>query len=624
MVQRLHGRTARSPGLIKVRDIMIRITQLKLRPDEGLDQLEIQIRKTLRLHNKESISFEVLRRSVDARKKPDLYYSYTVLVRFQDPHLEKKVLRGRLRNVEPYEPVRYKYGTSGGDSPSGGFLFSERDPERAANAPGMSDPKRPGIVDSDPMRPGIGDPDSMRPGTTDPDRPVIIGTGPAGLFCGLLLAREGRRPILIERGQRAKDRTKTVRAFWDGGSLDPDSNVQFGEGGAGTFSDGKLNTGVKDPEGRIRFVLETFVNAGADPDILYSGKPHVGTDVLTKVVTSITDEICGRGGDVFFDTRMQQISYSDDGTWDVSCCSKDKTEEAEIHFHAKHLVLAIGHSSRDTFSMLKDTGIVMRAKPFAVGVRVMHPQSMIDRAMYGDSCRFHMPPSAYKLTHRLGEGRGVYSFCMCPGGYVVNASSENGFLAVNGMSYHDRSSGTANSAIVVTVTPEEITRYMAGQNALSDKKIQNDVLIGVHFQRRLEQAAFQAGDGAIPVQCFSDFGEDKPEESTSLWNYEPCIMGRWKSSVIRKIFPAFLSQGIEDGIRAWDRQIKGFASPDSLLCAAESRTSSPVRIERGEDLQALLHPGLYPCGEGAGYAGGITSAAVDGLKVAEQILQLER
>ncbi len=554
---------------------MIRITQLKLRPDEGTDILEKMIRQTLRLKKGDGISFEVLRRSIDARKKPDLYYTYTVLVRFQDPHTEKKVLQRKIRNAEPYEPVSYQYGTSEEASSSGSSLFSRKN--------------------------------SLRP--------VIIGTGPAGLFCGLLLAREGLCPILVERGQRAAERTRTVRAFWDGGALNPNSNVQFGEGGAGTFSDGKLNTGVKDPQGRIRFILETFVNAGADPDILYSGKPHVGTDVLTKVVTAITDEICERGGEVHFETLMKKINRSDDGIWDASCCTR---EGEEIHFKTNHLVLAIGHSSRDTFSMLKDAGIGMRAKSFAVGVRIMHPQSMIDRAMYGENCRYQMPPSSYKLTHRLEGDRGVYSFCMCPGGYVVNASSENGHLAVNGMSDHDRSSPTANSAIVVTVSPEEIAQYIHSD---ADPDQDDDVLIGVRFQRMLEKAAWMAGDGSVPVQCFKDFAEGREEGSTALWDFEPGIMGSWKSAGIRQIFPGFIAGGIEDGIRAWDRQIKGFANPDSLLCAAESRTSSPVRIERGEDFQALGNPGLYPCGEGAGYAGGITSAAVDGLKIAESILR---
>ncbi len=567
---------------------MIRITQLKLHPDAGDTALEHLIRQTLHLGKGEEFTYEVMRRSVDARKKPELFYIYTVLVSLSDLHLQKKILKRRLRNVDSYEPVHYQFASG---------RQSKRDI----------------------------DPDKI---LSDPARPVIIGTGPAGLFCALLLARQNLRPILIERGQRANMRARSVNSFWNGGRLDLNSNVQFGEGGAGTFSDGKLNTGVKDVQGRIRFILETFVEAGADPDILYSGKPHVGTDVLMKVVTAITDEICERGGEVYFETLMERISRSEDGTWKIDCRSKSAGQFA---LSARHLVLAIGHSSRDTFLMLKDAGIVMKAKAFAVGVRILHPQSLIDAAMYGENCSYQMPPSSYKLTHRLPDKRGVYSFCMCPGGYVVNASSENGMLAVNGMSNHDRASGNANSAIVVTVNPEEIAWHLNEKykdpsvlrNALPADKPEapSDVLIGMRFQRELERAAYAAGEGAIPVQRFEDYVNRTQDAPLRLPDYEPCIKGAWKMARIRSVFPDMIADAIEEGIFAWERQIKGFSGADALLCAAESRTSSPVRIERGEDLQAVGNPGLYPCGEGAGYAGGITSAAVDGLKAAEQILR---
>ena len=591
---------------------MIRVTQLKLRPDEPQEHLRESVRAALHLKEGEAFSFEVLRRSIDARKKPDLYMIYTVLVRFDDPGIEKRVLRRGLKNASFFEPARYPCGSS---FPGGGRMIS------------------------------FG-PDALRSGHPDHPvtygRPLIVGTGPAGLFCGLLLARHGLRPILIERGLRVKERRKSVQSFWENGNLDPDSNVQFGEGGAGTFSDGKLNTGVKDPQGRIRFVLETFAHAGAGNEILQDAKPHVGTDVLGRVVSALSDEIAERGGEIFFGTRMDRIVRDNDGVWQVFCTRKTDTNtalrtEESVRFSSGHLVLAIGHSARDTFRMLHDMGVAMQPKAFAVGVRIQHPQEVIDRAQYGEACRYRLPAAGYKLTHRLPDGRGVYSFCMCPGGYVVNASSENGFLAVNGMSNHDRASGSANSAIVVTVSPEEIRRFLAGQEAgthaegahleCSDRKEAPEAglagaLIGVEFQRRLERAAFLAGSGAIPVQRFGDFAAYPASCSgTRLPDYEPCIMGRWNPASIRRVFPASICRGIEEGIFAWERQIRGFSSPDAILCAAESRTSSPVRIGRGEDFQAPGYPGLYPCGEGAGYAGGITSAAADGLKVAEKILE---
>ena len=586
----------------------------RIAPEQSGADLTRAIRNLLHLKEGEAFSYEVLRRSIDARKKPELYWVYTVQVQLQHPGAEKRILRGRYKNVEAYEPVRYRH-----------------------SAPA---------------------PCSGKDSADSENRPVIVGTGPAGLFCGLLLARNGRNPILIERGQRARERGKSVQRFWEGGCLDPESNVQFGEGGAGTFSDGKLNTGIKDPEGRIRFILETFTEAGADPEILYSARPHVGTDVLRKVVTHLTDEICARGGEVFFETRLEGISRDSRGVWQASCRKRDGSSLA---FSTRHLILAIGHSARDTFSMLKRAGILMTPKAFAVGVRIQHPQSVIDAAAYGEACAWKLPASSYRLTHRLPGNRGVYSFCMCPGGYVVNASSEEGGLAVNGMSYHDRSSGTANSAIVVTVSPEEITEYMRelSRNQSTDCRKDlswnqlsgdmrgisgnpsEDVLSGVEFQRLLERNAYAAARGAIPVQRFGDFQRSggfsrgngaaivqKSEDFTCagrsgtrrLPDFEPGILGRWQMADVRSIFPGRICADIEEGIRAWERQIESFSSEDALLSAAETRTSSPVRIERGPGLQALSKEGLYPCGEGAGYAGGITSAAADGLKVAECIL----
>ncbi|MBQ4177235.1 MAG: FAD-dependent monooxygenase [Lachnospiraceae bacterium] len=552
---------------------MIRITQLKCRPGHKKEELEVLIRRTQRLRTEESFSYEIARQSIDARKKPDLFYVYTVDVHLSDPKHEKSVLaHSKARNASITQIPVYRY-----------------------------------TADSVP--------DVLHTGQ---EPPIIVGTGPAGLFCGLLLARQGLRPILIEQGDRARQRTSCVQTFWDTGVLDPYSNVQFGEGGAGTFSDGKLNTGIKDPEGRIRFILKTFVEAGADPDILYSYKPHVGTDVLTRVVSAITDEIVERGGSVYFRTRMTKLAQTRKGKWELTCARKDP-EQAELHLETSRVVLAIGHSARSTFRMLQEMQVSMTPKAFAVGVRIQHPQERIDRALYGEGCMYSMPPSPYKVTHHLADGRGVYSFCMCPGGYVVNASSEEGMIAVNGMSYHGRDSGNANSAIVVTITPQEIVSFLTGEERTDAPAAMSDVLLGMEFQRKLEQAAYREGKGRIPLQQFEDFRRN--ETGSSLPSFEPRIMGAWKSANLRNVLPQSICSGIEEGILAWDRQITGFADPHALLAGVESRTSSPVRMERGADLQAEGHPGLYPCGEGAGYAGGITSAAADGLKVAEEILR---
>ena len=549
------------------------------------------MRRLLRLDAQEAFSFEILRHSVDARRKPDLYDVYTVSVTLQSPGRERRVLSGcRNQNVQPYEPVLYRYAHVHEADQYAHVREADACAENAVSAGGS---------------------------LAAEDRPVIVGTGPAGLFCGLLLARCGMKPVLIERGQRARDRSRTVQSFWEGGSLDPESNVQFGEGGAGTFSDGKLNTGIKDPDGRIRFILQTFVEAGADPSILYESHPHVGTDVLTKVVTHMTDEILERGGEVYFNTRLASLVQKGQGKWELNCIRTENDglikRQETVRFGSSRVVLAIGHSARDTFRMLEAQGIRMRPKAFAVGLRIQHPQALIDRAMVGEGAPDFLPPSPYKLTHRLPGGGGVYSFCMCPGGYVVNASSEKEMTAVNGMSFHDRASGIANSAVVVTVMPEEIASYMQQSTGQG-----GDVLLGMEFQRQLERAAFLEGGGAIPVQRVDDFRQN--EISDRPLPDAIAVMGAYQKGNLRRILPEKVACGIEEGILSWERQIEGFASPEAVLAGVESRTSSPVRIERGDTLQAVCHPGLYPCGEGAGYAGGITSAAADGLRVAEAIL----
>lgn len=577
---------------------MIRITQLKLRPDEPIEKLHALAEKRLGVPD---LMFELVIRkmSVDARKKPDIFYVYTVDIILADERTQARILKkNKDRSISLAEEVKYAFDSdltlSGANT--GSYFNAEQFRWY-----------QPGLVCM---------------GGQNPDRPVIVGTGPAGLFCGLLLAREGLRPILLERGLSVKMRTEKVHAFWDGsGKLDPDCNVQFGEGGAGTFSDGKLNTGVKDQSGRIRFILEEFVKAGADESILYSAKPHIGTDVLAKVVAHLRDEILARGGEVRFHTCMDSLTSDKDHTWTVGtrdtliCGPQRRNEDNTIV--TKHLVLAIGHSARDTFELLKKNGFRMTAKAFAVGVRIQHPQGMIDDAMYGENCPYEMPPASYKLTHRLSDGHGVYSFCMCPGGYVVNASSEEGRLAVNGMSYQTRDSENANSAIVVTVSPEDILKNLEPEKCKGTFS-PDDPLIGMYFQRTLEEKAFLEGGGTIPVQRFEDFCKNRPSEQSG--SIAPQIRGAFSFANVRRILPEETACGIEEGIFAWERQVSGFSCGDALLAGIESRTSSPVRIERGEDYQAEGYKGVYPCGEGAGYAGGITSAAVDGLKVAEAIL----
>lgn len=615
---------------------MIQISQIKCRPDEGAEALRAKVSRILHLRREDDFSMQIRRKSVDARKKPDIFYVFTVDVTLKDPGAEQKILgRNRDRNVIRAQEVRYtlpEAGTGHGrkaEDGSGG-KFS---------------------------------------GQQEALRPVIVGTGPAGLFCGLSLARAGLRPVLIERGQSVLQRTETVARFWEGGRLNPESNVQFGEGGAGTFSDGKLNTGVKDAFGRIRFVLETFVEAGADPDILYSYKPHIGTDVLRGAVAHIRDEIIALGGEVRFSEKLICVkpagkagSCQEREIWEI-VTERQQTDKGtgtlKTRLLTDVLVLAVGHSARDTFRMLYDAGLSMTAKAFAVGLRIQHPQGMIDRTLYGAGCPYEMPPAPYKLTHRLPDGRGVYSFCMCPGGYVVNASSEEGLLAVNGMSNHDRGSGFANSAIVVTVSPQDIRGYLSDSRRENPDLLQTgrpdpELFAGVEFQRRLERAAFLAGRGAIPVQTFGAYREAgrsagsssdavhrapslagpalserplcSPEDLTEaeMWKTGPKFRGQYAAANVRRILPEQIAGAIEEGILAWDRQIHGFADSSALLAGVESRTSSPIRIERGEDLQAIHFPGIYPCGEGAGYAGGITSAAVDGLRVAEAITALAR
>lgn len=525
---------------------MIRIGQLKLQPNHTEEVLLGRVAKTLHISRSDILSYEIRKQSLDARKKPDLKYVYTVDVSVKN---EKQVLQKQKG--------------------SGAVL----------------------VQDKPYTFPVTGE-------KTMSERPIIIGCGPAGMFCAYMLAKHGYRPILFERGAAVEERAKDIEHFWKTGHLNTQSNVQFGEGGAGTFSDGKLNTLVKDSLGRNRKVLEIFVENGAPKEILYANKPHIGTDILMDVVRNMRNQILSWGGEILFHSKFTDLELDKRILKSITI----KTETEEQKYKAEVLVLAIGHSARDTFSMLYDKQIPMSAKSFAVGVRVEHPQQMISDSQYGADCNYKLPPAAYKVADTLENGRGVYSFCMCPGGYVVNASSEEGYLAVNGMSYHARDGENANSAIIVTVTPEDYP---------SDHP-----LAGMHFQRTLEKKAFELGEGCIPIQRFEDFCRN--QASTNLGAIKPQHKGAYSLSNVRAIFPKVIGDSIEQGIKSFDRQIHGFANDDTILSGVESRTSSPIRIHRNDELQ-IENTGIFPCGEGAGYAGGITSAAMDGIKIAESI-----
>jgi hypothetical protein len=528
---------------------MLRINQMKLPVGHTPEQLEQKVMKLLRINQVPEIT--IVRRSIDARKKPELYFNYILDIHVKN---EKEIYKHcDKKQVVLQEETHYQF------------------PE-------------------------------AKPGKK---RPVIIGTGPAGLFCGYMLARAGLCPILLERGKAVEERQKDVEKFWNTGILNPESNVQFGEGGAGTFSDGKLNTLVKDKYGRNKEVLSVFVQHGAPEEILYDHKPHIGTDILSQVVKNMRNHIISLGGEVRFGAKVTGFTLKD-GRANAVIINGTETLEAE------DIVLAIGHSARDSFAVLYDMGMEMEAKPFAVGFRVEHPQEMINLAQYGIPKNEKLGNAPYKVTAGAKNGRGVYSFCMCPGGYVVNASSEEGRLAVNGMSYSGRDGSNANSAIIVSVTPEDYGS--------------SHPLAGIAFQRRLEENAYRAGNGSIPVERYGDFKasikkglpENRIHEELTGADFTPAVKGKWCYGKVHEILPMELNEAFVEGMEQFNRIIPGYANDNIFIDGVESRTSSPVRILRDEFLQASVR-GIYPCGEGAGYAGGITSAAMDGIKVAEEI-----
>lgn len=532
---------------------MIRINQLKLSVGHTKADMKKKAAKMMRIPEDKILSLVPVRQSLDARKKNELLYIYSLNATVSGK--EGAVIKN-AKNVNVVLNTEKPY------------RFPEHGQEPLCH------------------------------------RPVIVGFGPAGMFCGLMLARAGFSPLILERGEDVDSRTQKVEAFWRGGELNPESNVQFGEGGAGTFSDGKLNTLVKDPFGRNKKVLEILAEAGADPSITYVNKPHVGTDVLSRVVKNIRQEIIRLGGEIRFGCKL--TDFSEAGGRLISVTVSQREEGGfyrEETIPAQAVVLAIGHSARDTFRMLSEKSLDLQAKAFAVGLRIQHPQKQINFSQYGMEEPGSLGAASYKLTKQTSSGRGIYSFCMCPGGFVVNASSETGRLAVNGMSNHDRAGTNANSALIVTVTPEDFPSP--------------GPLGGVEFQRRLEEAAFNCGKGKIPVQLYGDFKAGTL--SRAFWDVEPAFKGGYSFGNLREVLNPSLTDALTEGIDSFGRIIDGFDRPDAILAGIESRTSSPVRIPRTPELESAVR-GLYPCGEGAGYAGGITSAAMDGIRTAEMIV----
>lgn len=524
---------------------MYRIRQVKLPIEHTSEDLFKKATEILKIDKEDIKELSIFRKSIDARKKEQILFIYTLDV---ETEVQVKIPK-RGNNIELVEPFVYEIETSGTKALS--------------------------------------------------KRPLVVGCGPAGLFCALLLAEKGYKPIVIERGKSLDERVKDIDKFWKDGSLNFNSNIQFGEGGAGTFSDGKLNTLIKDRSKRGKKVIDELVAAGAPKDITYVNKPHIGTDLLRDVLVNIRKKIISLGGTFRFEECLKDIHIKDGEIYRVE--TESDIIETDI------LVLAIGHSARDTFEMLNDK-VHMVAKPFAIGVRVEHPQKMISEAQYGEMADHPLlGPADYKFVHKSKNGRSVYTFCMCPGGVVTAAASEAGGVVTNGMSFHSRDLENANSAVVVQINPKD---FGGEENPLA----------GIDFQRKWEKRAFEIGgeNYKAPVQLFQDFKEGKT--SSTFGEIYPTYRPGSTFANLWDCLPDYVCESLVEGITAYGKLLNNFDRPDTVLTGVETRTSSPLRIVRDEEMQSNIR-GIYPCGEGSGYAGGIMSASIDGLKIAEEIIK---
>lgn len=548
--------------MIRINQIKIPIFEIGSDKEREISVISKKAAALLKCRQKDIRKLQIVKKSADARDKDNILFVYSIAVRLHDS------ITGPSAETE------------------GSYIA------RLKNKNIVQETKAPLVI----------------PKISSSAQPVIIGSGPCGLFAALTLTESGFKPIILERGFDEAERRRRTELFFETGKLDPDCNIQFGEGGAGTFSDGKLNTGIKDRGGFIDYVLRSFVKFGADESIIYDQKPHVGTDVLCDIVRNIREYITAKGAAYIFGARFDGIAAKDNS---LTAVYYTDVKSGKRHcIDTDCAVLGIGHSARDTYEMLKETGIDMERKAFAVGVRIQHPQRLIDSSLYGEDRLSEkeeiLGPAAYKLTHRAENGRNIYSFCMCPGGHVVNSSSEPERLCINGMSYNKRDSGVANSALIVNVTPEDFPT--------------DDVLSGIEFQRILENKAYEAASGVIPCETFREFRcHDKNPSCVSEFPTE--FLGYSAAADVRGILPEYVGDAVEDGIKAFAKNIKDFDNDNAVIAGIEARTSSPVRILRNDERYAPKLKGLYPAGEGAGYAGGITSAAVDGIKTALAIIE---